>query len=210
MATTTAPVTTCPECGASIPKAGMSLCPYCASPLKTSPGADQERSPILKRLIKMEEKPEFAEAKELTPPWTPGYDKARNQRNQGRILVFVGMLVTALEFLVGDSEPMSFLFLAGVTLCVLGLAMTTRGMMTCARLDGLKVLKRSGYIVLRRSETSPNGDVLYFFLLVFGDGSEGEFSYPGRGVAHDLYSNGMTGVAFTRGEELLHIERVRA
>ena len=77
--------------------------------------------------------------------------------------------------------------------------------------DSIKVLKRSAYLVRRRSETHDNirGDVVYYFLIQFCDGSEGEFRFPGRGVSEELYSNGMTGVAFTRGDELLHMERVR-
>ncbi|MFT7486321.1 MAG: hypothetical protein ACI9F9_002176, partial [Candidatus Paceibacteria bacterium] len=91
----------------------------------------------------------------------------------------------------------------------LGFLMSIIGYNTCSSLDKMKVLKRSAHIVLRRSETDLKAGVVYFFLLQFGDGSEGEFAYEGRGVTNDVYSNGMTGVAFTRGQELLFIERVR-
>lgn len=209
MATQTAPVTSCPECGAKIPKAGMSLCPYCASPLQSTPGADQDRSPIVKRLLKMEEKPEFAAALKVTPPWSPEYERARNKQTQGTVLVVLGMIVTVLEFVLGSGQVTGFLFLGGVVVSALGFMLMIGGASTRSKLDGKKVLKRSASIVVRRSETSLDNVVIYFYLLQFGDGSEGEFFYPGRGVTSDPYSNGMTGVAFTRGEELLFIERVR-
>jgi hypothetical protein len=210
MATETAtPITVCPECGAKIPKAGMSLCPYCASPLVSTPGVDQDRNPILKKLKRIEEKPEFEESKSISPPWTPEYQDARNRQTQGTVLVVIGMVITGLEFVLGAGSPLGPFFIGGVIVSLLGLAQAIRGGMIRSRLDGLPVLKRSSYIVTRRSETELNGDVMYYFLLTFGDGSEGEFSFPGRGVSHDLYSNGMTGTAFTRGQELLFIERIR-
>lgn len=204
-----APVTICPECGASIPKAGMSLCPYCASPLVSTPGKDQDRNPILKKLAKIEAKPEFETSKAITPPWTPEYQEARNRQTQGTILVIVGMVVTGLEFLLGSGQPLSVLFLGGMAISLFGIFQAVRGGSSRSGLDSLQVQKRSAFIVTRRSETALDGEVIYYFLLTFGDGSEAEFSYPGRGSTHDLYSNGMTGLAFTRGQELLFIERIR-
>jgi hypothetical protein len=205
-----APVTICPECGASIPKAGMSLCPYCASPLVSTPGKDQDRNPILKKLAKIEAKPEFEASKNITPPWTPQYQSARNQQSQGNILIIAGLVITGLEFLIGSGHAFGALFIGGVIISIFGLLQSIRGRSTRGSLDALPVQKRIAFVVTRRSETALGGEVVYFFLLTFGDGSEGEFSYPGRGSTHDLYSNGMTGLAFTRGQELLFIERLRA
>lgn len=204
-----APVTVCPSCGAKIPKAGMSLCPYCASPLAAK--KEEDRNPIVERLRKMEEKPEFAEAMGLTVPWTPEYAKARDRQTQGSVLVVVGALLIGVKFLLGAGAWGIVALVLGVLLALLGLVTALRGASRCKRLDSLSVLKRSAYLVRRRSETAVDfgGTVVYQFLIQFGDGSEGEFRFPGRGVSEELYSNGMTGVAFTRGDELLHMERVR-
>lgn len=203
-----AAVTVCPECGAKIPKAGMSLCPYCASPLQATK-ADDDRNPIVERLKKMEDKPEFGEAQQTTTPWTPEYAQARNRQGQGTVLAIVGVLLAGLEVVLGFGGAQ--LYVLGGLLAVGGVLMAVIGTSKRGKLDAMKVLKRSAYLVRRRSETGleKGGDVVYHFLIQFGDGSEGEFRYPGRGVNEELYSNGMTGVAFTRGDELLHIERVR-
>jgi len=209
MATQVPPITLCPECGAKIPKAGMSLCPYCASPLQVSPGAEQDRSPIVERLVKMEAKPEFAQALEVTPPWSPAYEKARNHQTQGSILIVLGLLVPAFALALRGGGLEGLPLGTGIVIAAIGLAMVIGGTLTRRRLDKQKVLKRSATIVVRRSEIDPKNNVIYFYLLQFGDGSEGEFFYPGRGVTNDPYSNGMTGLAFTRGQELLFMERVR-
>lgn len=205
-------VTVCPECGAKIPKAGMSLCPYCASPLKKSPGKDQDRSPIVKRLLGMEEKPEFEEALKETPPWTPEYARARNRQGQGKVFLGLGAVLVVLKFALLAGTWGSIALGLGVVLILLGLVLTVMGTTARGRLDGQKIMARSAYLVARRSDTSleSSGTVTYYFTIQFGDGSEGEFSYAGRGVSEELYTNGMTGVAFTRGQELLYMARVRA
>lgn len=211
MATETAEVTICPNCEARIPKKGMSLCPYCAFPLgKKSDASDEDRSPIVKRLLGMEEKPEFAEAKSEQPPWTPEYAKAVNRQMHGRVLLVIGLVVAALEFVVGGGSPVSFLTVVGALLALFGLYWMFQAAGTRKRLDSQTVLARSAFIVQRRSETQLKGKVNYYYLIQFGDGSEGEFVYEGRGSSDDPYTNGMTGVAFTRGPELLYVARVRA
>lgn len=210
MATETAEVTICPNCEARIPKKGMSLCPYCAYPLgKKSDASDEDRSPIVKRLLGMEEKPEFAEAKNQQPPWTPEYTKAANRQMHGRVLLVAGLVIAALEFVVGGGSALSALTIIGGLVAVFGLYVILQATATRKRLDGQTVLARSAYIVQRRSETQLKGEVNYYYLIQFGDGSEGEFCYAGRGSSDDPYTNGMTGVAFTRGTELLYVARVR-
>jgi hypothetical protein len=211
MAQLTAVVTVCPSCGAKIPKAGMSLCPYCASPLQTDSDKDLDRNPIVERLRKMEEKPEFQEALCETPPWTPEYAKARDRQSQGTVLIVLGGLLLGTRFLAGAGGWGTLTLYLGIALALLGASMLVRGTSVRRRLDAQKILQRSAYLVRRRSETALGfgGQVVYFFLIQFGDGSEGEFRYPGRGVSEELYSNGMAGVAFTRGDELLHIARMR-
>jgi len=202
-------ITICPECGAKIPKAGMSLCPYCASPLKTTPGKEQDRNPILQRLKRVEEKPEYAEHLQESPPWSPAYQRARNRRTQGSMILVIGLALAALAFFLASSEGISLFTYVGGVVAIAGAALFIRGAGECKKLDAMPVLKRSACLIERRSEAFANGNVVYFFLIQFGDGSEGEFSYPGRGVSEELYANGMLGVAYTRGQELLFVKRVR-
>jgi hypothetical protein len=210
MSTETAPVTICPNCEAHIPKQGMSLCPYCAFPLgKASDASGEDRSPIVKRLLTMEEKPEFEAARAEVPPWTPEYTQAANRQMHGKVLLVLGALVFALEWVLGAGSPISPWTVLGAALAVVGATWLLRATSVRKRLDSMKVLARSAFIVSRRSETDLRGPVTYYYELQFGDGSEGEFAYPGRGASEDPYTNGMTGVAFTRGTELLHIARVR-
>jgi hypothetical protein len=210
MSTEAAPVTICPNCEARIPKQGMSLCPYCAFPLgKASDASGEDRSPIVKRLQAMEEKPEFEAALAEVSPWTPEYTQAANRQMHARVLLALGVVVIALASVLGGGDLLSPWTVLGGALFVVGLVWLLRATALRKRLASTKVLARSAYIVRRRSESDMKGPVTYFYELQFGDGSEGEFAYPGRGASEDPYTNGMTGVAFTRGTELLHMERVR-
>ena len=203
-------VTTCPECGAKIPKAGMSICPYCVAPLKESPGKGVDRKPILERLSRMAEKPELSDALALEPPWSPEYQGGKDRGVQGSVLAVGGLVVLGLGLSFG-AGPFGFVSVAGAVLTIIGVVLLVGGRATCARLDRIEVQKRAACIIERRSEADANGGggVCYYFHILFADGTEGEFAYPGRGVTEALYTNGMTGVAFTRGPELLAIERVR-
>ena len=207
------PVTICPECGAKIPKAGMSLCPYCASPLQKTAGQEgEDRNPIVERLLKMEEKEEFKAALEEAPPWTPEYAAGKERQGRGTLMLAAGVVLVALKFVVLSGGWSIVALVVGIALLLFGAAQLILGSGTCARLDKQPVLRRSAYLVRRRSDTSLElgNRVTYYYLIQFGDGSEGEFCYPGRGTAEEPYTNGMMGVAFTRGQELLYVTRVRA
>jgi hypothetical protein len=74
------------------------------------------------------------------------------------------------------------------------------------------LLKRASIVLDRRSETELDGDIghtNYYFTLEFADGASGEFRFPGRGAAYDLMVNGATGVAYTRGADLLAFKKIR-
>jgi hypothetical protein len=43
----------------------------------------------------------------------------------------------------------------------------------------------------------------------FADGARGEFRFPGRGATFDLMVNGATGVAYSRGADLLAFKKIR-
>ena len=203
---------TCPGCGARIPRAGMSICPYCVTPLQSSSPRDADRNPILERLARMEEKPEFAEALAQDAPWSPEYARARNRRSQGTILGLLGLVLLTLPALSSGGWSFGFLAVVGGAVALVGLVLLARGFNVARALEARPVLKRSAFVIERRSESELRGgsaQVTYFFDIQFGDGSEGEFFYPGRGVSEELYANGLTGLAYTRGQELLAIKRIR-
>lgn len=206
----TAVITECPECGAKIPKAGMSICPYCVAPLKANPGKSIDREPILKRLVTMPEKPDYEKAMGETPPWSPEYQRAKNRQMQGTLLIVIGFVLAGLVFALSDS-PLGFWSVLGGVLALLGAWMALRGFLERSKLDKLEVVKRPAYVIERSSVTDfdGKGTVRYFFDIQFADGTDGIFFYTGRGVSEELYANGMTGVAWTRGRELLGINRVR-
>ncbi len=203
-------ITQCPECGAKIPKAGMSICPYCVAPLKASPGKDIDREPIIARLVTMEEKDAYPGALASTPPWSPEYQRGRNRQMQGGLLFVIGALLAAVQN-YALASPLGALGLVGIGLVVLGLWMVLRGRLACGKLDKVEIVTRPAYVIERSSITDfdGKGTVRYFFDLQFSDGADGIFFYTGRGVSEELYANGMTGLAFTRGPELLGINRVR-
>ena len=204
--------TICPGCGAKIPRAGMSICPYCVTPLQSSSPRDADRDPILERLARMEAKAEFAEALAEAPPWSPVYARARNRQTQGTVLAVLGLVILALPALASGGWSFGFLAVLGGVIALVGLVLLGRGFATARALEARPVLQRSAFVIERRSESAVRGRegmVTYFFDIQFGDGSEGEFFYPGRGVSEELYANGLTGMAYTRGQELLAIKRIR-
>ena len=190
----------------------MSICPYCVTPLQSSSPRDADRDPILERLARMEEKPEFAEALAEDAPWSPEYARARNRRTQGTVLAVLGLVLLALPALFSGGWSFGFTAALGGIVALVGLVLVARDLATSRALEARSVLKRSACVIERRSESRSGGggsELTYFFDIQFGDGSEGEFFYPGRGVAEELYANGLTGVAYTRGQELLSIKRIR-
>ena len=74
------------------------------------------------------------------------------------------------------------------------------------------LLKRAAVVLDRRSETEMSGGegrTTYYFVMEFADTARGEFRFPGRGATFDLMVNGATGVAYTRGADLLAFKKIR-
>jgi hypothetical protein len=73
-------------------------------------------------------------------------------------------------------------------------------------------MKRPALVVSRRSETAVRARghrTVYYFQLELGDGSAGEFAYPGRGTSDDLLVAGNTGIAYTRRQTLVAFRSIR-
>ena len=71
---------------------------------------------------------------------------------------------------------------------------------------------RPAIVAERRSETHPEGRwgarTTYFFTLRFDDGSEGEFIWPGQGLSNEPLTNGQTGIAYSRGTQLIAFRKL--
>ncbi len=103
-------------------------------------------------------------------------------------------MVVALAFAIG-----------GVTYVSKGLAARRRALAS-------PLLKRVALIRNRRSETQLqglSGSTTYFFEIEFEGNVVAEFHYPGRGAQEDPYTTNLPGVAYTRGQELLHFVHIR-
>ncbi len=211
MVTAEAP-TVCPGCGAKIPRRGLSMCPYCITPLPG--GAAVEASPVAERLARMEEKPGFAEAVARDPEEGLAWQRAASHRVVGKFMAVVGVFFLALYAILGGPEYdlVSFNLLVGVVLLAAGLLRFFQGKAGMTNATSKPMLKRAAILHERRSETAlqgVDGETIYFYDIEFGDGVRGEFRYPGRGAAEEPWPNGATGVAYTRGDELIDFERVR-
>jgi hypothetical protein len=102
--------------------------------------------------------------------------------------------------------------LVGVIVLILGIWAFIQGRNSMQRAHRFPLLKRPALILDRRSETRIrgwSGDTTYFFKLEFEDGAQGEFNFPGLGPQEDPYATNLPGVAYTRGQELLHFRHVR-
>jgi hypothetical protein len=212
---TTPPKTQCPGCGAKIPST-VSICPYCVTPIQPSGGAAaaKDRSPVLERLAKMREKPEFEDGMAWTPMEGPAFQRARARGRRGTALLAVGAIVVGSGVSSGASSPLPLRIrvIAGALMMVLGLVFVLRSKAARKEILSRPLLKRPARVADRRSETTirgSRGDTTYFFELEFEDGSKAEFGYPGRGASDNPLTNGVTGIAYTRGQELVAFKRVR-
>lgn len=216
---TTAPTTRthCPTCGAKLARQDMSNCPYCSTPFALVEKAAEARgeSPHRERLLRLAEKDEARALLEWTPPESIEWYEARRRGRYGLAGAAVGALLllwrgTALgigrEFLL---SPTAWL---GAVLVVWGLVRYARSVAQRKQLTAEPLKKRAAIVLDRRSVTEIHGGrgkTVYFFTLELADGTTGEFRWPGRGAAHEPVTKGVTGIAYTRGNELLDLQRVR-
>jgi len=206
----TAPAITrsCPTCGAPITREDLSLCSYCGAPLQlggAKEAAEGEENKNTERLNNMKEKEEWSAAMEWEPLSTsryPGYRVVSIPLISGSLTaLIIGLMFNGIAGLVVGSIVLIALF--GHHL----------------RQDPISPLnpeaplqKRAAIVLDRRSETEVvggEGRTTYYFILEFADAARGEFRFPGRGASFDLMANGVTGVAYTRGADLLAFKKIR-
>ncbi len=203
----------CPQCGAKLPDVPVSLCPYCATPLETKADREARTSVHSARIGRIREHKEYAEALSWSPP-----EGRRHQ--QGLRLAWWGLrvLVIALALIIaggltalgsGSSTRLTWI---GVVALPFGMWASAHGRASARAALRFPLLKRAALILDRRSETRIrgwSGATTYFFKLEFEDGAQGEFAFPGLGPQDEPYATNLPGVAYTRGQELLHFRHVR-
>lgn len=208
MTTQTAPRTHCPNCGAKLHRPDLSLCAYCATPLDLGAAAKVDDETI-QRLKRMREHEKFAAALGFTPR------DPRVERKAARILTWgsVAAVVCALAWLVvllswwrGWSLTLPIAVAASLSVVAFAL-LAVPGVMRRAS-DARPLLKRPALVVVRRSEMSADGGTNYYFTLRFDDGAEGEFHRPGLGTMYEPMANGTSGIAYTRGADLVDFRRL--
>lgn len=212
--TSTQTTTLCPGCGAKIPTT-VSICPYCVTPQKSAVAkVGEEANPVVERLRRMKEKPEYELGLAYKPMEGPQLRAALASGRRGLALVMSGA-VLALPALgrISDGRPITIVQLvAGAALVGIGLFRGVRALTLRRQMLAKPLLVRPARVADRRSETEIHGATgltTYYFELEFDDGSQGEFFYPGRGASEEPLTNGVTGVAYTRGPELLAFKRIR-
>lgn len=215
---TAAKPTQCPACGARITRPELSLCAYCATPLAISTTTRSADEATLKRLARMSEHKDYAEATSWEPDLADDAPGAARRRLRGLLLALAGLVLVLLgglpPLLRGEpgAAATAWPLWLGVVLAAAGLLQVSRASALVARVRNQPLLKRPAIVMDRRSVTTPTASgsrTVYFFTLQFSDGSAGEYSFLGRGAHYEVPAAGATGLAATRGARLLEFLRLR-
>lgn len=201
--------THCSVCGSKVVRQDMPYCIYCGNHfamMEGDAGKKRKETRNMARLAKMPEHEDFEAAMAREFGEGPEFDRWRRAVRSGVIAAVVGLALLAF---VGSALLLGAL---GLLLVLWGTwrAITNRKKQA-ERLE-LPLMKRPAVVTDRRSETElrfNTGITTYFFTLEFEDGNEAEFRYPGRGAHTDPLSKGISGIAHTRGQELIEFEQVR-
>ncbi len=210
MATQTAPLTHCPTCGVKLERPELSLCAYCASPLRVGP-VEVPNDETQKRLAKVKAHADFAAAQSWLPIDPLLEALARRRGKWGWTWIALGAVTLAVWLFAFKSEGPAWLGQAGLVFMLMGFAMFIQAMRTRSLHRKTAMLKRAAYVLDRRSQTNDRGGIgstTYIFKIRFEDGSEGDFSHVGRGSMYEPPANGAAGVAYTRGARMIEFRRI--
>jgi hypothetical protein len=217
MTTQTAPLTHCPTCGVKLERPELSLCAYCASPLRVGP-VEVPNDETQKRLAKVRAHADFAAAQSWLPVDPEFERRARKQSAIGVVSIALALLIALVLWLTYEGNgdlvvdppympgvAAAALFTLVAIVCFLGTADTR------SKHRRTPMLKRAAYVLDRRSITNEKGGIgstTYVFKIRFEDGSEGEFTHIGRGSMYEPPANGAAGVAYTRGPRMIEFRRI--
>jgi hypothetical protein len=208
MATEAPVLTHCPNCGAKLHRTDLSLCAYCATPLNIGGGSvvDDE---TLQRLKRMREHASFPAAMAFVPHSPAVEAKAARFFTFGTLACVGALIAAGCAVWRGESHgALNTYTYVAVALAVLALVLLCLPRIVRNRHRAAPMLKRPAMVVVRRSVMQEKGGVLYYFTLRFDDGSEGEFQRLGQGMMYEPLSNGYSGIAYTRGDELIDFRRL--
>ncbi|HIF41136.1 MAG TPA: hypothetical protein EYQ74_08560 [Planctomycetes bacterium] len=208
-ATSTAP-RRCSNCQAQLPDTPVSICPYCVMPVGDGTEGEQKESKNTPRLAKVRESDAFAEATGIAPPESPAFQQGARLTGLAWTLAAYGTAWLATDWLLKSVDLWSIP--AGGFVVLLGIIQYVRGMRLRKQATSQELLCRPAVILSRRSEVELSGfsgSTTYFFELELKDGVIAEFSYAGRGPNADVYTNNLSGIAYTRGSTLLDFKQVR-
>lgn len=212
MATATEPLTHCPTCGVKLHRTDLSLCAYCAAPLRMGGSAAPADDETAKLLKKIEAHPLYAAALTWSPIDPIVERKAQKLHAWGSVTIvalLASLAIAALFFegsFLGRPPVLGSVVLAAIAIFLFAGAVTMRG-----NAKHQPMLRRPARVLDRRSRTEYSDNVgatTYYFQLRFHDGSEGEFKLTGRGVMYEPPTVGASGVAYTRGDTLLEFKRL--
>lgn len=212
MATETAPLTHCPTCGVKLHRTDLSLCAYCASPLRIGASVAVTDDETARLLAKLTQHANYAGALRWTP--IESATEARIGRWKGLgalaiVLALLALVVSALRAGAAFWTRAPTLVAAG--LAVVGVLLLVAAALTHKNALAKPMLRRAARVLDRRSRTELAervGGTHYYFQLRFPDGSEGEFHFVGRGTMYEPPTVGATGVAYTRGAEMIEFRRL--
>ena len=203
--------THCSVCGQKVVRQDMPYCIYCGNNFEMmesgAPGRKSTKNML--RLEKMPEHPDYETAMAAAPPEDPETHGWRMSRTRGAATAALGLVLGALGLALGWGALVVAL---GGVLAVGGIWVAVTHGAKLAKRVGLPIMKRAAVVTDRRSETElrfNTGITTYFFMLEFDDGAEAEFRYPGRGAHTEPLSKGVTGIAYTRGENLISFKQIR-
>lgn len=200
-------LTHCPTCGMKIARDDLSLCSYCGAPVGL--GEEKARiSELQKRLGKMPDHKNYEAAMAWQPPESQAFVAGKNDQSRAKLVNGVAVVL----ILWGAFAVNFFLLFLGFAALLGSAYLWRRGAQRCKEATTMPLLKRAAIVHERRSETAfqgATGETVYFFQIEFADGGQGEFRQPGRGAQFEPLVNGNTGIAYTRGQELLDFKVLR-
>ncbi len=205
--------THCSVCGQKVVRQDMPYCIYCGNHfalMEAPAGAKRRETKNMARLAKMPEHADFPAGMAAHPGEGGEFEGWRRRTRGGIALAVAGIALLALRFVAGFGGA-PFLVLGSLAVLAGGLIALRFLAKQRARLE-LPLMKRAAVVTDRRSETEMRftaGITTYFFTFEFEDGNEAEFRSPGRGAHTEPLSKGVTGIAYTRGAELVEFLPIR-
>jgi hypothetical protein len=200
----------CSNCQAQLPATPVSICPYCVMPVGDGTEAEQKESKNTPRLAKVRESDALTEAKGIAPPESPAFQHGARLTGLAWTLLAWGSVWLAADWLTQSVDLWSIPL--GGFFVLLAIIHYVRGMRLRKQATSQELLCRPAVILSRRSEVELHGfsgSTTYFFELELEEGVIAEFSYAGRGPNADVFTNNLSGIAFTRGSTLLDFKQVR-